>query len=88
VAGVQAGHQHAARGRADRSAGVGIGELEALRCESIEIRRENLPLAVGADVAVTQIVSQDKDDVGLARLDGVTRRAQRNCQDGGDKANG
>ncbi len=46
------------------AAGVVVGEADALAGEAIEARRRELRLAVGAQVAVAEIVGLDEDDVG------------------------
>src|SRR5262249_39278407 len=52
VAGVLAGHEHAARGSADRRAGVVLREAHPLLRHAVEVRGAYLLLAVAADLAV------------------------------------
>ncbi len=79
VAGVAPGHEHGARGRADRRAGVEVGEAQALGGQPVEVRRANELLAVGADVAVAEVVGEDEDDVRPRR---GSREHRRGRQDG------
>ena len=65
MAGVLAGHEAAARRRADGAAGVGLGEAHALGRQAVEVGRLDALLAVAAEVAVAEVVGQDEDDVGL-----------------------
>ena len=74
VAGVLAGHEAAARRRADGAAGVGLGEAHALGGQAVQVRREDVLLAVAAEVAVAEVVGQDEDDVGARRLSRARRR--------------
>ena len=70
VAGVLAGHQHAAGRCADRIAAVVLGELHALGCQSVHVRRLDDLLAVAAEIPGTQVIGQDEDDVRLAGVRG------------------
>jgi hypothetical protein len=67
VAGMFAGHEHAARRSADVVPRVVMRELQALGGEAVEVRRADEFLAEGADVAVAEIVGEDEDDVGRTR---------------------
>ena len=64
VAGVLAGHEHAARRRADGGAGVELREAQALRRQPVDVRCGDLLLPVAPEVAVAEIVGEDEDDVG------------------------
>ncbi len=61
VAGVQAGHQDAARGRTDRAAGIVLSKAHSLFGHFIQIRRLDLFLSKTAKVAVAKVVGQDKN---------------------------
>ena len=68
VAGVEPLHEAGPRRRADRVAGVGVGEAHALAGEAVDVRSEDLFLAVAAKVAPAEIIGEDEDDVGLGAL--------------------
>ena len=70
VAGVLAGHQHAARRGADRISAVVLGELHALRSQAVHIRRLDDLLPVAAEIPRTEVIGQDEDDVRLACVGG------------------
>ena len=56
------------------------GEIDALRVEPVEMRRENLALVAKAEVVVTKIVDHRHDDVLgtlLLRADGDRREKRR-----------
>jgi hypothetical protein len=59
-----AAHEDTARGGADVVARVVLRELHPVLGKLVEIRRANLRLAKRADVAVTEIVGEEEDDVG------------------------
>ena len=65
VAGMFAGHEDTARGRADGVAGVGTGEFHARGGERVDAGRLDLLLSVAAELAVAEIIREDEDDVGL-----------------------
>jgi hypothetical protein len=62
---MQAGHQGATGGSADGAARVAIGEADALGSETVEVRRLDDFLAIATEVAVTEIVGEDEEDVGF-----------------------
>ncbi len=64
MTGVQARHEHAPGGGADGASGVVVGEAHAFGGHAVQVGRLDEALAVGAEVAVAQIVGQDEDDVG------------------------
>src|SRR5690348_13050854 len=66
MAGVQPGHQHAPGRRADRVSGIELREAHALSRQAIDVWRLDSFLPVIADVAISEIVGEDEDDVGLA----------------------
>jgi hypothetical protein len=70
---VLAGHEHAARGRADGGAGVEVGEAQALRGHAVEVGRGDDLLAVAAEIAVAEVIGHDPDEVGL-RSEGRRRK--------------
>jgi hypothetical protein len=73
VSSVLAGHQRAARRRADRAAGVILREAHAFSRQTVDVRRSESPLPVTAQIAVAQIVSLNEDDVGS----GLRRKGRR-----------
>ena len=64
VARVLAGHQHRARRRADRRAGVVAREAHAAGGQRVEVRRADPLLAEAAEFAVAEIVGEHEHDVG------------------------
>src|SRR5262249_11776109 len=78
--GVAAGEDAVARRRAHGGAGVGVGEGHALLGELVEVRRGDLAFGVeAADVAVSEIVGEHVDEVGVAGRGG--RRQGQGAQD-------
>ena len=67
VAVVLARHERASRRRADRRAGVGLGEPHALGREPVDVRRLDELLPETAEVAVAEVIREDEDDVGPVR---------------------
>ena len=64
MTGVLARHEDAAGRRADGGARIVVRETHALGRHPVEIRRSDYLLAVAAQIAVSQVVGQDVDDVG------------------------
>ncbi len=58
-------HQGAARGTADGIAGVAIGELDAFAAHLVDVRSLDRLAAIAAEIAVSQIIDDDEDDVGF-----------------------
>ena len=79
MAGMFAGHEHAARRSADVVARVVLGEFQTLGGETIKVGRPDNLLAERADVAVAEIVGEDEDDVRRATRSRVDR-----CREGDD----
>ncbi len=67
VAGVQPGHQRAARWRTHRAAGVELSEPHAAGGQAIDVRRFDLLLAIAAQIAVAEIIGQEEHDVRMRR---------------------
>src|SRR4051794_2391938 len=63
MAGVFAGQQRRPRRSAHRAAGVVLSEPHPLAGEAIQVRRREPLLAVDTDVAVTEIIGLDQQDV-------------------------
>ncbi len=63
---VLAGHEDAARGGADRSTAVEIGEPHPLGRHAVEVRRAVALLAVAAQLRRAEVVGQDQHHVGRA----------------------
>ena len=70
---VASGEERVARRRADAGGGVSVGEAHPFGGEFVQMRRRDLATGrvVGADVAVTEVVGEDHEDVRLTRLGGV-----------------
>ncbi len=66
VAGVQAGHEDAAGRGADRGAGVALGEAAAFGGEFVYVRSLDMFLAVTAEIAVSEVIGHDENNVGFA----------------------
>src|SRR5262249_7858019 len=81
VAGMQSGHQGAARGRAHGTAGIGLCESHSLSGDPIEIRCGDLFLSVAAEIAVSKIVGKDEKNIGSRRnrRSLETAEAQHTC---------
>ena len=60
----------AAGGRTDRCAGIILRKAHAFRRQVVHVRRFDFPLAVAAEIGISQIVRHDKNDVGLLRRRG------------------
>ena len=65
VAGVLAGHEHTAGRRAHVVAGVVRGELHALAGEAVDVWRRHLGRAIATEIAVTEVIGENEDDVGF-----------------------
>ena len=63
ASGGAAGQHTAARGAANGSGSVGIGEFHALGGELVEVRRLDDRVAEAGEVAIAEIVTEDDDDV-------------------------
>ena len=86
-----AGHQTTARRRADTTAGVCLGESQALSGKSIDVCGVAICLlAITAQIAIAQVVGHDEDDVRLRRAGGVRHTAheceREECDDGESRA--
>ena len=65
VAAVLAGHERVARWRADRGAGVVLGETHAFGRNAIKMRGLDFLLPVAAQLRPAEIVGHDINDVGM-----------------------
>jgi len=79
--GIAAGQQSRARRRANRIGGRKIGEARAGGGHAIEIGRGNLR-AVTAQIAVTQIVAKNENDIGWFRWSSGKARCQSGRHEG------
>ena len=70
LAGVESGHQGGAGRGAERTACVALGEAHSFGGQPIDVRRWDFLLPVAAEVAITEIIRQDKNDVRLSWLRG------------------
>ncbi len=61
---MHAGHEHAARRRADGVAGVALCQAHAVFGDLVDVGRADFGLAERADVAVTEVIGDEEDDVG------------------------
>ena len=62
--GVQARHEAASRWSTNRASRIEIREAHSLGRELVDVRRFDSLLAVATEIAVTQIVGEDEDDIG------------------------
>ena len=76
VAGVQAGHEAAPRRGADRAAGVAVGEADSLGGHLVEAGRLDELLPLAAQIAVAEVIGQEKDDIGTTRRPCLTARGE------------
>ena len=63
MARVQAGHESGSRRRTHRAAGVVLRESNAFPCEPVEGRRVETRLPVRAQVAISQIVCLNQENI-------------------------
>src|SRR5437667_2515890 len=70
VPGMLAGQKNAAGRRAHGVPGIMLRQAHPLRREAIDVRRANLRLTETAEVAVTQIVGENENNVGFAGCGG------------------
>ena len=61
---MQAGHERGAGGVARRRAGIVVGQSQASGSKGIDVRSLYFLLPVTAQIAVTQVVGHDENDVG------------------------
>ena len=64
--GIAPGEQPVPRGRANGRGRVGVREPHPFTSQPVDARRGDLRGAVATDVAVTQVVGENDDDVGMA----------------------
>ncbi len=64
VAGVPPGHQAAAGWRTDCGTRIRLGEAKSLGGHAVQIRGLDLLLTVTPEIAVAEIIGEDKNDVG------------------------
>ena len=67
VTGMFAGQENAAGRRADRTSGIMLCEPHSLSGQPVEIRSANFALAVRAEIAATQIIREEENNVWPAR---------------------
>ena len=67
MAGMQPSHEYTPGWRTTVGTGVSLGELHAFGSQTVDIGGLDLFLPVTTQCTVTEIVSEDKDDVGGAR---------------------
>jgi hypothetical protein len=65
---MQACHQGASGRSADSAAGIDLSEANTLCSHSVNVGRLNLPLSVAAQVAVTQVIRFNVNDVWVAGI--------------------
>ena len=61
-----AGHQHAARWRANSTTAVGAGKLHTLRRQAINVGRDTILAAIGREIANARVIDEDENNVRLA----------------------
>ena len=79
VAGVQARHQTSAGGSADSAASIALSEAHSFGRQAVNVRSFDFRLPVTAEIPITKIIRQDKDNIGFvfrlnSRLERVERR--------------
>ena len=62
--GVLAGQQGGTRRAADRDAGDGMGEVDALGGQPVQVRRPHLPVAGVSGVLRAPLIGEHIDDIG------------------------
>src|SRR5262249_5709315 len=62
---VQAGHERSPRRGTNGAAGVTLGEAHTFGSQAINVGSFDSGLPVAADVAITQVVGEDKDYTGF-----------------------
>ena len=77
VTSVKAGEECATRGGADAGAGVGLGEEHAAGCEGIDVWSFDELLTITADLAKSQIIGDDEDDIGRRLFAGESSGCSR-----------
>ena len=82
---IAAGMEGAARGSAHGSRGIVVGELHSFLGQVVDERRLVFGAAIGAEVAVAEVVREDEQDVGAcgARGQDVAGGPERGGGDGG-----
>ncbi|OQB36017.1 MAG: hypothetical protein BWY09_02077 [Candidatus Hydrogenedentes bacterium ADurb.Bin179] len=60
---VHSGHQGTPGWRAHRTARVGLGKTHALHGHAVQSRRQDFLLTVTTQVAITQVVRENENDV-------------------------
>src|SRR5215208_4463917 len=79
-----AGEQAAARGGADGGGGVAVGEFCAAGGEGIEGGCLDERMAEAGEVAITQVIGENEQDVGFGlRLGSAAGERQKRGADGG-----
>ena len=68
VAVMQAGHECCPARRAERSAGVSAGKPQPFGGHAVEVRSLEIRLAVTTQVAISQVVGKDEDEIWGGRL--------------------
>ena len=82
VAGMFAGHQHAARWRANGAAAVSAGKLQALCGQPINVGRDTIRAAIGRKISDPRVIDEDENNVGFFGR-GISSRG-RQCRHVGD----
>ena len=82
VAGMHAGHQHAATGRTDRASRPVPREPSASGKQAVDLRRVDVAGAESRHVTRPQIVAEKKDDVGRPRGPGLGRTGHQHRRQG------
>ena len=74
---ILAGQQSRPVRGADRSRGVGLGEPHAVSCQPIQVSCLVEPVAIAAQFSPSEIISQNKDDIGPIRRVGRQGRQKQ-----------
>ena len=91
VAAVETGHQRSAGGGADAGAAIRLGVARALAGHTVEPRGLDEFLTVGADVALSEVIAQNENDVrwgGCGGLGGADGEREGEKDEGGEETGG
>jgi hypothetical protein len=72
---MEASHETAAGRRANRSAGIKLGEPHTRPCEAVDIGRPYFLLAIASNVSIAKVIGKYDNDIGLL----ILLRSHRNC---------
>ena len=85
---VQTGKNAGARGRAQRTGRVGLGELHPPPRQPVNVRRLMIRTAKASHIVSTQVIRQDEDDVGPGGRVNGGHQGQEGCGGGQETGSG